>query len=147
LEGPTRLARRNTTPARHTEAKLLQSISRVLFGVAALVLFALITYFTLSPIEERPHVAGTSTTVEHFLAFTALGFCLGVTLPKQVVRVLIVMVVVAVALELLQYAVPSRHPRAMDAAVKVTAGVAGAFVAYAITSALAWISSWRRRSN
>jgi VanZ family protein len=107
----------------------------------ALALFAAIAYFTISPIDMRPAMPGALPSLDHSLAFSAFGLFLTLADPKQWLRALAIVAVVALGLELLQYVAPGRHPRVEDAMIKLAAGVAG--VVLSLLSMTVW--TWRRR--
>ena len=90
---------------------------------AALALFAIIIFATLSPIQMRPHLA--EANVERALAYVLLGFALALGFPNRLYQAVIFVAVTAGMLELLQLIDPGRHARLIDALVKAFAGVVG----------------------
>lgn len=97
----------------------MTSISRL----AALVLLALITFATLSPIQLRPHLGDAN--IERALAYVLLGVALALGFPSRVTQAVLFVCAVAGVLEFLQFFDPGRHARVADALVKAAAGVAG----------------------
>ncbi|MBZ9986689.1 hypothetical protein LB572_06215 [Mesorhizobium sp. BH1-1-5] len=97
----------------------MTSLSRL----AALVLLAIITFATLSPIQFRPHLGDAN--VERALAYILFGLALALGFPSRVTQTVLFVCVVAGVLEFLQLFDPGRHARALDALVKAAAGVAG----------------------
>ncbi len=95
------------------------SISRL----AALVLLAIITFATLSPIQLRPHLGDAN--MERALAYVLFGLALAVGFPSRVTQAVLFVCAVAGLLEFLQLFDPGRHARVADALVKAAAGVAG----------------------
>jgi hypothetical protein len=95
------------------------SISRI----AALILLAVITFSTLSPIQMRPHLG--EANFERSLAYIMLGFALALGFPKRLAQTLVFVTGVAGTLELLQLIFTGRHARFEDASIKALAGIAG----------------------
>ena len=102
-----------------------------LTGLAAWGLLAFIAYATISPIQDRPTLA-VSTSFEHLAAFAALGVMFSLTYPRQVVLVCLIVIGSAVLLEILQLLTPDRHGRVPDAIEKIAGGIVGIVVGYAI---------------
>ncbi|MBZ9991653.1 VanZ family protein [Mesorhizobium sp. BH1-1-5] len=97
------------------------------FPLCAIVLFAAITFATLSPIQMRPHLG--EANLERALAYVLFGFVLGFGFPIRLARTMLVVCTTAGILELLQLIDPGRHARFRDALVKAAAGLVGiAFV-------------------
>ena len=84
---------------------------------------AFIVYATLSPISDRPVVAGPH--LEHFAAFALMGLAFGLAYPNRLLLVVALVVGSALGLEALQLLTPDRHGRVVDAFVKVAGGVCG----------------------
>jgi len=84
---------------------------------------AFIAYATLSPIDDRPAIAGPQ--FEHFAAFGLVGLALGLANPKRLLWVVAIVVGSALGLEALQLLTPDRHGRLLDAAVKAAGGICG----------------------
>lgn len=97
-------------------------IQRVSIAAGWLVL-AFIVYATLSPIGDRPVL--TDQKLEHFAAFTLLGFAFGLAYPNRVFLVLIIILGSAFGLEVLQQLTPDRHGRLIDALIKAAGGICG----------------------
>jgi VanZ family protein len=84
---------------------------------------AFIVYATLSPIQDRPVVAGPQ--FEHFAAFALMGFAFALAYPNRILLVVAIVVGTAFGLEALQLLTPDRHGRVLDALVKAAGGVCG----------------------
>ena len=91
--------------------------------VAGWLAFAFIVYATLSPINDRPVVAGLQ--FEHFAAFAVVGLAFGLAYPKRVLLVAAIIVISAFGLEALQLLTPDRHARLLDALIKAAGGICG----------------------
>jgi VanZ family protein len=92
-------------------------------AIAGWLTLALIVFVTLSPIEARPSLA--SPHLEHFVAFTLIGFAFALAYPNRVLLVFAIVVGAAIGLETLQLLTPDRHGRAADALVKALGGISG----------------------
>jgi VanZ family protein len=103
-------------------AYLAEMIQRVSIVTGWLVL-AFIVYATLSPINNRPVLAGLQ--LEHFAAFALLGLAFGLAYPKRAFLVAAIVVGSAFGLEALQLLTPDRHGRLIDALVKAAGGICG----------------------
>jgi VanZ family protein len=97
-----------------------------LASVAAWTSLIYIAFATLSPISERPHVAGVH--LEHTIAFTVLGAFFLLAYPRRIVLVCIIVLGSAALLEVLQLLTPDRHGRVQDAIEKIGGGAAGIIV-------------------
>jgi VanZ family protein len=86
-------------------------------NIAGWLMLAFIVYATLSPIHDRPVVAGPH--YEHFAAFALMGLAFTLAYPARVLFVVVIVVGAAVGLEALQLLTPDRHGRVADALVKV----------------------------
>jgi len=84
---------------------------------------AFIVYATLSPIQDRPVVAGPQ--LEHFAAFALMGLAFALAYPNRILLVVAIVVGSAIGLEVLQLLTPDRHGRVLDALVKAAGGVCG----------------------
>jgi VanZ family protein len=84
---------------------------------------AFIVYATLSPIQDRPVVAGPQ--LEHFAAFALMGLAFALAYPNRILLVVAIVVGTAFGLEALQLLTPDRHGRVLDALVKAAGGVCG----------------------
>jgi VanZ family protein len=91
--------------------------------VAGWLALAFIVYATLSPIGDRPVVAGAQ--LEHFAAFAVLGLAFGLAYPKRLFLVAAIILGSAFGLEALQLLTPDRHGRLIDALVKAAGGICG----------------------
>ena len=100
----------------------MSMIQRISIAAGWLAL-AFIAYATLSPIYDRPVVAGPQ--LEHFAAFALTGLAFSLAYPNRVVFVVALVVGSAFGLEALQLLTPDRHGRVLDALVKATGGVCG----------------------
>jgi VanZ family protein len=94
-----------------------------LFILAGWVALALIAYATLSPIKDRPVIAGLQ--LEHFAAFALLGFAFALGYPRRTVLIIAIVIGSAFTLEALQLLTPDRHGRLLDALVKAAGGLSG----------------------
>jgi VanZ family protein len=93
---------------------------------AAWSCLAFIVYATLSSIDARPVIAGGYfTLIERFGAYAVLGFLFYLAYPRRLAFVCVMVFGGAVTLELLQYLVPGRDPRLLDAIEKLLGGAAG----------------------
>jgi VanZ family protein len=92
----------------------------ILAGWAAL---AFIAYATLSPIKDRPVIAGLQ--FEHFAAFALLGLAFALGYPRRTVLIVGIVIGSAFTLEALQLLTPDRHGRLVDALVKAAGGLSG----------------------
>ena len=84
---------------------------------------AFIVYATLSPIGDRPVVAGPQH--EHFAAFAVVGLAFSFAYPKRMLLVAAAVLISAFGLEALQLLTPDRHARLLDALVKAAGGTCG----------------------
>jgi hypothetical protein len=96
-----------------------------LLRVLAWALLAGIVFSTLSPIWLRPE-SGLPANDERFVAFLVLSFVFTLAYPHRLLRVVLVVVVVATALEALQLVMPTRDARLHDLIVKLVGGGLGA---------------------
>jgi VanZ family protein len=94
-----------------------------LFLVVGWLAFAFIGYATLSPLEDRPVIAGPQ--LEHFAAFALLGFAFARGYSGRMLLIVAVVVGSAFTLEALQLLTPDRHGRVLDALVKAAGGICG----------------------
>jgi VanZ family protein len=107
---------------RQVVAYLPTMIQKVSIAAGWLAL-AFIVYATLSPISDRPVVAGPH--LEHFAAFALMGIAFGLAYPNRILLVVAIVVGSAFGLEALQLLTPDRHGRLVDALVKAAGGVCG----------------------
>ena len=97
-------------------------LAAILIGWAALVV---ILFATLSPIDERPHIAELGANGERFLAYFLSGALLTFAYPRQRWLVLGGIVALAMGLEWLQTWEATRHGMPRDALVKCAGAVTG----------------------
>jgi hypothetical protein len=90
---------------------------------AAWAALAFIAFATLSPIQDRPTLAGPQ--LEHFAAFAAMGCAFVFAYPGRTPIVIVIVVGSAFGLEALQLLTPDRHARTIDALVKAAGGLGG----------------------
>src|SRR5438874_995077 len=125
---------------------LSKSGARKLCMVASWLALAYIAYATLSPITERPIVAGP--LLEHFAAFALLGVAFGLSYQNRVVLALVIVIGSAFSLEALQLMTPDRHGRLADALVKAAGGLCGLIVGQLAMPVLRnWISRSKRSTR
>lgn len=98
---------------------MIQRISTI----AGWLALAFIVFATLSPIDDRPVIAGKQ--LEHFAAFAVVGLAFGLAYPRRVFLVATIILISAFGLEALQLLTPDRHARLLDAMVKAAGGVCG----------------------
>jgi VanZ family protein len=91
--------------------------------IAGWLVLAFIVYATLSPLDDRPVLAGPQ--YEHFAAFALVGLAFGLAYPKRLFLVAAVILISAFGLEALQLLTPDRHGRLLDALVKAAGGICG----------------------
>ena len=91
------------------------------------LLAAAIGFVTLAPIHLRPQTG--HVFLERFAAFLALGAAFVAAYPNRTRLALVVIPLIAVALEAMQTLVPSRHGEVLDALEKVGGGLTGIVVA------------------
>jgi VanZ family protein len=102
---------------------VLQTVS----AVTGWLLLAFIVYATLSPIRDRPVVAGPQ--FEHFTAFAVVGLAFGLAYPKRILLVAALILISAFGLEAMQLLTPYRHARLLDASMKAVGGFFGIGIA------------------
>jgi VanZ family protein len=107
------------------------SISRKFALLGAWSLLAFIAYATVAPIQDRPS-SPTSTNIEHIAAFVVLGSAFCVAYPRRLALVCSIVLGSAVLLELFQLLTPDRHGRIQDALEKMTGGLVGVLVGWAL---------------
>jgi VanZ family protein len=93
-----------------------------------------IVYATLSPIQDRPVIAGPQ--LEHFVAFALVGLAFGLAYPNRLLLIVAIVVGSAFGLEALQLLTPDRHGRVLDAVMKAAGGVCGIGAGQLISSVL-----------
>lgn len=92
-------------------------------AIAGWLALTFIVFATLSPIDNRPVVAGPQ--FEHFAAFAVVGLAFALAYPRRIFLVGAITLVSAFGLEALQLLTPDRHARLLDALVKAAGGVFG----------------------
>ena len=102
---------------------LFDSRIRTLGVIAGWLALVLIACVTLSPIDDRPSLAGAQ--FERFAAFAAMGLAFVLGYPKRTLLIVLVVVGSAFMLEAMQLLTPDRHGRLLDAIVKATGGMCG----------------------
>jgi len=90
---------------------------------AAWAALAFIAFATLSPIQDRPTLAGP--LLEHFGAFAAMGCAFVFAYPRRTPIIIAIVVGSAFGLEALQLLTPDRHGRTIDALAKAAGGLGG----------------------
>jgi len=98
--------------------------------VGAWLALAFIAFATLSPIDDRPTLAGPQ--LEHFAAFALMGLAFTLAYPKRTFLIIAIVLGSAFVLETLQLLTPDRHGRVVDALVKATGGMCGISAGYLI---------------
>jgi hypothetical protein len=101
---------------------MVQNIARV----AALIVFAIIAYATLSLIDYRPRTGFVG--LEREVAYLFLGFALAVAFPSRFWLVALALVAIAFGLEFAQQLTPDRHGRIIDAVQKLGGGIVGLLI-------------------
>jgi VanZ family protein len=101
----------------------LPSMVTRISAVAGWLALAFIVYATLSPIDDRPVIAGAQ--LEHFAAFAVVGLAFGLAYPRRVFLVATIILISAFGLEALQLLTADRHARLLDAVVKAAGGICG----------------------
>ena len=110
--------------------------------IAGWLALAFIVFATLSPIHDRPVIAGPQ--LEHFAAFAVVGLAFGLAYPRRIFLVATIIFISAFGLEALQLLTPDRHARLLDALVKAAGGVCGIGIGSAGTACLARPNQARR---
>jgi VanZ family protein len=92
-----------------------------------------IAYATLSPAHLRPELTASEPSpvviIEHVGAFGLLGLIFSAAYPHRLGFVCALVLAGAIALELLQFAIPDRDPRVVDAFEKLAGGAIGILAA------------------
>ena len=92
--------------------------------VSAWGLLAAITFFTLGPLNDRPHLTEDPQT-ERALAYFTLGYAFALAYPRSRIAVGAGVVLGAVALETSQLLTIDRHAHVRDAVAKSVGGLVG----------------------
>jgi VanZ family protein len=111
----------------------------ILFRLLAWALAAAVTFATLGPAGYRPR-SDFGQNGEHALAFMLVGFAFGVAYRHNRRVTALLTVVMAGAIEILQFWAPGRHARLSDFVVDALAACAG----LAMAAALDWAISRNR---
>jgi hypothetical protein len=108
--------------------------------VLAWLLLAAVAFVTLAPIGFRP-TSGFSPNIERFVTFGAVGFAFALAYPRHIWLIVALVLGAAIAFEVLQLLVQSRHGRLHDLAVKLVGGTLG------ITAGMIVRWSWEQVSK
>jgi hypothetical protein len=100
--------------------------------LAAWLLLAAIAFMTLAPIELRP--SGISPQIERFAAFAVIGLVFSLAYSRQVWLVVLLVLGAAVALEVMQVLVLTRHAGLRDVVAKLAGGTTGVLAGWAIST-------------
>ena len=101
----------------------------IILRFIAWCLAAAVTFATLGPARDRPHVAAITHAGEHTLAFVLVGLAFGLAYSRNRTLLAAVFVVLIGILELLQLWAPGRHARLEDFVVDALAAVVGILIA------------------
>ena len=99
---------------------------------AAWLLLAGLIFVTLSPLDLRP-ASPLPTQIERAGALALVGFVFALAYPRRILLVAAIVLGATIALEILQFAQPSRHGRVLDAAVKLAGGGVGLVAGWLVT--------------
>jgi hypothetical protein len=102
-----------------------------LLATAAWTAFALIAFFTISPLSMRP-VVTADPNIERFAAFAIVGVLFGLAYPQKLAVDASFVIVAAGVLETLQLMIRDRHGHMADALVKAAGGAFGVAMALVI---------------
>jgi hypothetical protein len=102
-----------------------------LLATAAWTAFALIVFFTISPLSMRPVVAA-NPDIERFAAFALVGLLFGLAYPRRLGVDASFVIGAAGVLETLQLMIRDRHGHMADALVKAAGGAFGVAMALVI---------------
>ncbi|WP_193178263.1 VanZ family protein [Oricola nitratireducens] len=92
--------------------------------IVAWLVLLMLAFFTLSPIELRPHTA-LPADVERMAAFMVTGLLFAAAYPKRIWLAAIIVMISVFGLEWMQTLRPDRHGQIDDALVKATGACAG----------------------
>ena len=93
--------------------------------IAAWASLGFIVYATLVPPGMRPTLGDIGANYERFAAYAVASVLLVLAYPRHPVRVGILVVAFAIALEFAQLEIPGRDARVADMLVKAAGGLAG----------------------
>jgi nitrate/nitrite transporter NarK len=111
-----------------------------LLTVLAWLLLAAVAFVTLAPIGFRPNSA-FSPNIERFATFGAVGFAFALAYQRHLWLIVALVLGSAIAFEVLQLLVQSRHGRLPDLAFKLAGGTLG------ITAGLVARRLWGRLAD
>lgn len=115
------------------EAQRLNDVNRTTRRIAIAIGWCaalIITFATLAPIGDRPHLPDAGPDLERFIAFLVLAGALATAYPRRRGMILVLAVGLAIGLESAQLIEPTRHGRPHDAVIKCLGALAG--VAFAV---------------
>jgi hypothetical protein len=101
-----------------------------LLATAAWTAFALVVFFTISPLSMRP-VVTANPNIERFAAFALVGLLFGLAYPRRLAIDATFVILAAGVLETFQMMIRDRHGHVADALIKAAGGTFG--VAMALT--------------
>jgi VanZ family protein len=90
---------------------------------------ALIVFWTLGPVTDRPYVGHAQ--LERFAAYCLLSFLLALAYPKRRLWVALAVMLAAALLEFAQLFAPGRDARVIDAMAKMAGAATGVLLASA----------------
>lgn len=97
--------------------------------IIALLSLGAVLFMTVSPIDVRPNDF-VSVTFDRAGAYAVMTMLFVVAFPRYWRLTAIAMILSAVAIELLQYLSPTRHPSAADAAIKALGAGGGSLAGW-----------------
>ena len=100
--------------------------------IVAWIAIAMIAFVTLGPLSLRPESA-MGPNAERFLAFLVVGALFAAAYPRYIWFAAAIVIGAAILLEFFQLFSPSRHGRALDAAVKIVGGILGLGAGWMLT--------------
>jgi hypothetical protein len=106
---------------------------RTVLRVAAWALFCLIGFFTLCPIEDRPHLT-SDPQVERALAYFLVGALLAAAYPRDRILAGLGLLLAASSLELSQRFIPGRDAGLPDLLAKASGAIGGMVAVWAVAS-------------
>jgi VanZ family protein len=92
--------------------------------IAVLTAVFAVVALTVVPADERL-VTGLGQTAEHFLCFAIVGLVVPFSFPASLKKLLAAAVLFALAIELVQIPLPTRHARLSDFLIDALAGCIG----------------------
>lgn len=102
-----------------------------LVNLGAWLLLGAVALATVAPIGWRP-VTGLSDQIERFAAFALIGLAFSMAYPRRLWLVVPLVLGAAVAFELMQFLVQSRHPGLRDVVAKLVGGTGGILAGWVI---------------